>query len=54
MVAMKILLPWQQDRLMISQLLRDIETPILVWGYFLAKNNHFQKWFVGMGCQVRR
>ena len=43
MVAMEILLPWQQDRF------RGIETPVLVWGYFLAKNNHFQKWLLGVG-----
>ena len=42
MVAMEILLPWQQDRLLISQLFRGVETPVLVWRYFLAKNNHFQ------------
>ena len=51
MVAMEILLPWQQDRLLISQLFRGIETPVLVWRYFLAKNNDFQKWLLGMGCQ---
>ena len=49
MVAMEILLPWQQDRLLISQLFRGIETPVLVWRYFLAKNNHFQKWSLGWG-----
>ena len=43
MVAMEILLQWEQDRLVISQLFRGIETPVLVWRYFLAKNNHFQK-----------
>ena len=41
MVAMEILLPWQQDRLLISQLFRGIETLVLVWRYFLAKNNSF-------------
>ena len=43
MVAMKILLPWQQDRLLISQLFRGIETPVLVWRYFLAKKQSFPK-----------
>ena len=38
MVAMEILLPWQQDRLLISQLFRDIETPVLVWRYVSARN----------------
>ena len=28
MVVMEILLPWQQDRLLISQLFRGIETPV--------------------------
>ena len=37
MIAMEILLPWQQDRLLISQLFRGIETPVLVWRYLLAK-----------------
>ena len=41
MVAMEILLPWQQDRLLISQLFRGIETPVLVWRYFLAKKQPF-------------
>ena len=54
MVAMEILLPWQQDRLLISQLFRGIETPVLVWRYFLANNNHFPKWLLGMGCQIKR
>ena len=31
MVAMEILLPWQQDGLLISELFRGIETPVLVW-----------------------
>ena len=47
MVAMESLLPWQQDKLLLSQLFRGIETSVLVWRYFLAKNNHFQKWRSG-------
>ena len=41
MVAMEILLPWQQDRLLIYQLFRGIETPVLIWRYFLAKKQLF-------------
>ena len=37
MVAMEVLLPWQQDRLLLSQLFRGIETPVLVWRYSWLK-----------------
>ena len=51
MVAMQILLPWQQDRLSISQLFRGIERTVFVWRYFLAKTIISRNGCLGWGVR---
>ena len=51
MVAMEILLPWQQDRLLISQLFRGIETQGLVWRYNWLKTIISRNGCLGWGVR---
>ena len=51
MVAMGILLPWQQDRLLISQLFRGMETQVLVWRYSCLKTVISKNGCLGWGVR---